>query len=149
MSGERIIDMFQHINASLHYSATVGCNLLTVVIFYIDSLPGVYRTTFMVPNAMLMNIMACRVFRNTKFGNRRMDSAVIISPSGAVVFPKPNINPSGTHALRLSSGNGNHARGSGGVEGGKLGNADVVEIYSSHRHLSEIQEDHNRGESAV
>jgi len=101
---------------------------------------------FFTPNALLMNIMACRVFRNTKFGNQRTGSALIISSSGDMVFSKPNANSSGTHALRLLSGNGNQARGS---EGDKLGNADVIEIYTPHRHLPEMQEDHNRGDSAA
>jgi len=102
----------------------------------------------MVPNAMLMNIMACRVFRNTKFGDQRADPTVI-SSSRAIVSPKPNTNFSGTHALRLLSRNGNQARGSGCVEGGKLGNADMTEIYSPHIYLSEMQEDHNQREGAV
>jgi hypothetical protein len=104
---------------------------------------------FFAPNVMLMNIMACRVFRNTKLGNQRADPAIDISSSGAIVFPKPNVNSSGTYALRHLSGNGNQACGSGGVAGGKLGNADVIEIYSSHKHLSEMQEEHNRGDSAA
>ena len=149
MSGVHIIFIFRHADLVLHYSATVGCNLLTVVIFYINSFPAVYRTMFFAPNAMLMNVMACRVFRNTKLGNQRMDPAISISSSGAIVFPKPNINSSGTHVLRHLSGNGNQARGLGGVAGAKLGNADVIEIYSSHKHLSEMQEDHSRGDNAA
>jgi hypothetical protein len=30
-----------------------------------DSIPSILRTIFAVPNVTLMNIMACRVFRNT------------------------------------------------------------------------------------
>jgi hypothetical protein len=99
---------------------------------------------FFIPNAMLTNVMACRVFRNAKFGDQRIDPTINPS-SGAVVFRKPQAHSSGAHALRLVSGNDNQARGSYWVEGGKLGNAEVIEIYSSHRHL----EDRNQGESAV
>jgi hypothetical protein len=104
---------------------------------------------FFPPNVMLTNIMACRVFRNTKFGNQKMDSTTLISSSGAVVFPKLNADSSETHALHPLSGNVNQNRGSGCVEGRKPGNADVIEIYSSHRHLPEMQENHNRGGSAM
>jgi len=53
-----------------HYSlrTTVTTNLMTVIMLYITTVPITYRTMFTVPNIALMNIMACRVFRNTKFG---------------------------------------------------------------------------------
>lgn len=35
---------------------------------YVPGIPPVYRTMFTVPNIAIMNIMACRVFRNTRFG---------------------------------------------------------------------------------
>jgi len=41
---------------------------MTVIMLYIKDVPVSYRTMFTVPNIMLMNIMACRVFRNTKLG---------------------------------------------------------------------------------
>ncbi|KAF9044940.1 hypothetical protein BJ165DRAFT_1404214 [Panaeolus papilionaceus] len=50
------------------YTATVSLTLLTVIMFFIDSVPPIYRLMFSIPNVALMNIMACRVFRNTKFG---------------------------------------------------------------------------------
>lgn len=43
-------------------------SLLTVIMLYVPSVPVTYQTMFTVPNIVLMNIMACRVFRNTKFG---------------------------------------------------------------------------------
>ncbi|KAF8912001.1 hypothetical protein CPB84DRAFT_1820711 [Gymnopilus junonius] len=51
-----------------YYFTTVVFSLLTVIMLYIPGLPGAYRTMFTVPNLVVMNIMACRVFRNTKFG---------------------------------------------------------------------------------
>jgi len=47
---------------------TVTTSLLTVIMLYVDAVPVVYRTMFTVPNIVLMNVMACRVFRHTKFG---------------------------------------------------------------------------------
>ncbi|PPQ70819.1 hypothetical protein CVT24_001036 [Panaeolus cyanescens] len=51
-----------------YYLTTVTTNLMTVIMLYIYTVPITYRTMFTVPNIALMNIMACRVFRNTKFG---------------------------------------------------------------------------------
>ncbi|KAF9043113.1 hypothetical protein BJ165DRAFT_1529231 [Panaeolus papilionaceus] len=51
-----------------YYLTTVTTNLMTVIMLYIEAVPITYRTMFTVPNIALMNIMACRVFRNTKFG---------------------------------------------------------------------------------
>ncbi|TFK19029.1 hypothetical protein FA15DRAFT_660246 [Coprinopsis marcescibilis] len=51
-----------------YYMVTVFSNLLTVVMIYMTSLPATYRTIFSAPNIMLINVMACRVFRHTKFG---------------------------------------------------------------------------------
>ena len=44
---------------------TVTANLLTVVMAFVTSLSSPYRTVFTVPNAALMNIMACRVHQRT------------------------------------------------------------------------------------
>ncbi|KDR73143.1 hypothetical protein GALMADRAFT_72738 [Galerina marginata CBS 339.88] len=55
-------------DGQIYYLTTVSTSLLTVIMLYVSSVPIAYRTMFTVPNIMLMNIMACRVFRNTKFG---------------------------------------------------------------------------------
>jgi len=47
----------------------VTTGLLTVIVHYIQALPVVYRTLFTVPNLVLINVMACRVFRNIKLGD--------------------------------------------------------------------------------
>ncbi|KAF9045136.1 hypothetical protein BJ165DRAFT_1611317 [Panaeolus papilionaceus] len=57
-----------------YYLAMVATNLPTVIMFYLRAVPPTYRTMFSVPNLALMNIMACRVFRNTKFGVFNADS---------------------------------------------------------------------------
>ncbi|KAF9044987.1 hypothetical protein BJ165DRAFT_1474700 [Panaeolus papilionaceus] len=54
-----------------YYTVTVSLNLLTVIMLFVSSVPPVYRIMFVVPNVVLTNIMACRVFRDTKFGLMR------------------------------------------------------------------------------
>jgi len=101
---------------------------------------------FIVPNTMLTNVMACRVFRNTKFGNQWVDPTLII-PS--IVFQEPDANSSATHAPGLISETDTQCRGGRGIAAdAKLENGDVVEIYSSHKNIS-LQEAHNRGDSAA
>jgi len=48
---------------------------MTVIMLYAGNVPITYRTMFTVPNIALMNIMACRVFRNTKLGLNREASS--------------------------------------------------------------------------
>jgi hypothetical protein len=91
--------------------------------FSINSFPVVYRTMFMVPNTMLMNVMACRVFRNTKFGDGFTESTTDTAPNGrgpapnhtlpisAISFREPYTNPSATRALSLVSEIDNQSTG--------------------------------------
>lgn len=48
---------------------TVTSNLVTLIMLCIKPVPEAYRTMFTGPNVLIMNIMACRVFRNIRFGN--------------------------------------------------------------------------------
>ena len=41
-------------------------NVISVFMLYYPSNPTIFRSISIVPNVALMNIMACRVFRNTK-----------------------------------------------------------------------------------
>lgn len=52
---------------SIFDRTTVTFNVITVTLYYISSLPPL-RILFVAPNMAMMNIMACRVFRNTKLG---------------------------------------------------------------------------------
>ena len=145
MGGAHFTYIFRHANLVLHYSATVGCNLLTVVMFFITSLPLMYRTMFVVPNVMLMNVMACRVFRNTIFGNQCMNPAISIS---SIAFQEPNANSSADRVPGLISETDNQCRLGRGAVGRKLESDDVIAIFPSHKNTS-IQMDCNRGDSAV
>lgn len=49
-------------------SVTVSLNLLAVAMLFAPAIPPIYHVVFVGPNVALMNIMACRVFRDTKFG---------------------------------------------------------------------------------
>ncbi|CAA7267685.1 unnamed protein product [Cyclocybe aegerita] len=64
-------------DGQFYYLTTVTTNLLTAVIFFFDSIPAGYRTMLIIPNIVLTNIMACRVYRRTKLGHYRRQ----ISPS--------------------------------------------------------------------
>jgi hypothetical protein len=63
---------------------------------------------FTVPNTMLTNVMACRVFRNTKFSNQWTDPTINIPP---IVFQEPDASSSTTHAPGLISETGTQCRG--------------------------------------
>ena len=95
-------------NLILQCSATVGCNLLTLVMFYTNSSPTVYRSMFTLPNTMLMNVMACRVFRNTKFSNQWVGPTITIPSIG---FQEPDANSPATHAPGPISEADNQHRG--------------------------------------
>ncbi|KAF8636084.1 hypothetical protein AX17_003790 [Amanita inopinata Kibby_2008] len=51
-----------------YYAMTVSLNVVTLVMILVPSLPPVYHAMLTVPNVALMNSMACRVYRNIKFG---------------------------------------------------------------------------------
>lgn len=48
-------------------------NISTVTLKLIPSVPPIYRAMFAAPNFALENSMACRVYRNLKFGFSRRD----------------------------------------------------------------------------
>jgi len=49
-------------------STTVGLNLAVVLMFYTPKVPLAYSNLLGVPEIALMNIMACLVYRNVRFG---------------------------------------------------------------------------------
>jgi len=55
-----------------YYLSIVTLNVIQVVMILIPSNPNVLKLILAVPNVVLMNVMACRVFRNTiLFGSVR------------------------------------------------------------------------------
>ncbi|KAF9047785.1 hypothetical protein BJ165DRAFT_1527046 [Panaeolus papilionaceus] len=55
-------------NGQAYFLSTVGISLITVITFYISSIPPIYRVVMGFPDIALMNIMASRIYRNTKLG---------------------------------------------------------------------------------
>jgi len=51
-----------------YYLTTISLNLITVSLFFNRSIPVVYRSFIGIPNIVLMNSMACHVYRNVRFG---------------------------------------------------------------------------------
>ncbi|KAJ3511793.1 hypothetical protein NLJ89_g3893 [Agrocybe chaxingu] len=103
-------------DGQVYYLTTVSTNLLTVVVFFLKTVPVVYRTMFVVPNVMLMNIMACRVFRRTKFGLYREKTSIntsgVNSKSNDTIIPLSFISNSHPNG-RLGRGRSNTI---GGIE---------------------------------
>ncbi|KDR73157.1 hypothetical protein GALMADRAFT_158289 [Galerina marginata CBS 339.88] len=62
-----------------YYLSTIFFSFATTIITYTGSISPVYRAMFGNPNLMLMNVMACRVFRNTKLGLYRESTSTVIS----------------------------------------------------------------------
>ncbi|KAF8914439.1 hypothetical protein CPB84DRAFT_1669070 [Gymnopilus junonius] len=63
-----------------YYLTTVGLSLLTACLFLIQSVPAPYRAIMGIPNIVLVNNMACHVYRNVRLGVYREFSAD--KPSG-------------------------------------------------------------------
>ncbi|KAF8961492.1 hypothetical protein BDZ97DRAFT_1828505, partial [Flammula alnicola] len=54
-------------DGQMYYLTSLTTGLLSVILLFIPASPA-YKILFTLPNVVLMHIMACRVFRNTKFG---------------------------------------------------------------------------------
>jgi len=80
----------------------VTTGLLMVTVQYIQALPVVYKTLFTIPNLVLMNVMACRVFRHLKLGDF-VDASTINHPG--VPFNSVRVDHSGDRKTSdISSG---------------------------------------------
>lgn len=79
---------------------TITTNLSTLILMYIKSLPNGYRIMLAGPNVMLMNIMACRVFRKTKLGPLSYGTPQsVLSISNIVMAPIDNRDDSRMHSM--------------------------------------------------
>lgn len=101
-------------DGQMYYLVTVCSNLLAVVMVYMP-VPIVYRTVFSCPNTVLMNIMACRVYRNTKFGLYKNSVALSTSrytsedrsgPTIPLAFRNVAYSSKESHTRPSSSGHG-------------------------------------------
>ncbi|KAF9527236.1 hypothetical protein CPB83DRAFT_769032 [Crepidotus variabilis] len=55
-------------DGQVYYATIISLNLVVIVLFFTESVPIVYRSFFGVPNVVLMNVMACYVYRKIRFG---------------------------------------------------------------------------------
>ncbi|PPQ94179.1 hypothetical protein CVT25_003816 [Psilocybe cyanescens] len=55
-------------DGQIYYLTTISTGLLALVMLFIPGIQVTFRTSFVAPNIMLMNIMAGHVFRKTRFG---------------------------------------------------------------------------------
>jgi hypothetical protein len=75
-----------------YYLTTITINLVAVIMLYNRSVPTILRTVFWLPNVIMVNMMACRVFRNTIFGKFReseIATSIISRELRAEVVPLP------------------------------------------------------------
>ncbi|KAF8898043.1 hypothetical protein CPB84DRAFT_1781227 [Gymnopilus junonius] len=80
-----------------HYLATVTLNLVTTALFLDHSFPVIYRSFIGVPNLVVMNTMACHVYRQIKFGvyrNSKSDPLFLLGcleprPCSPLATPPP------------------------------------------------------------
>ncbi|KAF9471946.1 hypothetical protein BDN70DRAFT_973215 [Pholiota conissans] len=63
-------------DGQIYYLTTITTSLLTVILLYLPFAPS-YKILFTLPNIVLVNIMACHVFRSTKLGRRCADESMI------------------------------------------------------------------------
>ncbi|KAJ7776046.1 hypothetical protein DFH07DRAFT_951954 [Mycena maculata] len=73
MSGEYLPQFSRAIlkDGQFYYLITVLANIPSAAMSYNSRVTATYRTMFFVSTVMVTNCMACRVFRNTKFGFHR------------------------------------------------------------------------------
>ena len=51
-------------------------NIISVIMILYSSIPNIIRTVFAIPNVTLMNVMACRVFRNTMLFENEIETEI-------------------------------------------------------------------------
>jgi len=88
-------------DGQMYYLTTVTSNLLTLIMLYVHAVPVAYRTMFTVPNIVIMNVMGCRVFRNTKLGHSTGESSK--GPKEGGIFPlvmRPRRSGNGSRDLQ-------------------------------------------------
>ena len=79
-------------NSFFSHRTTVTINLLAVIMLFNHSVPTILRTVFWIPNVLMANIMASRVFRNTIFGKIReteIATSVISKELRGLAIPLP------------------------------------------------------------
>ncbi|KAF8876781.1 hypothetical protein CPB84DRAFT_1795605, partial [Gymnopilus junonius] len=55
-------------DGQVYYLTTLGLNIVTVSLFFNDSIPIVYRSFIAIPNVAIINIMTCYIYRKIRLG---------------------------------------------------------------------------------
>ncbi|KAF9456735.1 hypothetical protein BDZ94DRAFT_320894 [Collybia nuda] len=76
-----------------YYMAAMLANLLVLILEFVPGVPTPYRSVFLTPTVGLTNILACRVFRHTKFGRNNGDVRAV----STILFQKTNNTPLFVH----------------------------------------------------
>ncbi|KAI0795902.1 hypothetical protein C8Q75DRAFT_351708 [Abortiporus biennis] len=71
----------------LYYLATVGLNIVAMVVILTPSVPPVLAAMFTIPNIALQNAMACRVFRQIKLGVLKNPANTTGMPAKSITTP--------------------------------------------------------------
>ncbi|KAG6829111.1 hypothetical protein H0H92_005653 [Tricholoma furcatifolium] len=61
-------------DGQVYYLVSVTSNIVVAVLTWASTVPLSYRLMFTIFNVALTNMMACRVYRNTRFGNLREET---------------------------------------------------------------------------
>ena len=79
MSPTYTLDVSVSLESSCLISIAVAFNFATLITFFVANLPpkSPFRLVMIYPDTVVVNILACRVFRNVKFGRH---SQVLIMP---------------------------------------------------------------------
>ena len=84
--------MNNRLTSFFFHRTTVTINLVAVIMLFNHSIPTSLRTVFWVPNVLMVNIMASRVFRSTIFGRFReaeISTSLVSKEMREAVIPLP------------------------------------------------------------
>ncbi|KAF9553169.1 hypothetical protein CPC08DRAFT_728110 [Agrocybe pediades] len=85
-----------------YYLTTITASLLAVIMMCTPSVPIGYRTMFIYPNIVLMNIMACRIFRKTKLDFRNDTDTTFFGFTKSSNPPSENISEPTRNVIPLA-----------------------------------------------
>lgn len=74
-------------------SITVGANVLAMVMILAPSVPPVYRAMFTIPSVAIENCMACKVYRDVKFGVIHAYGSTTLQQSSRSAVSSNNFHP--------------------------------------------------------
>ncbi|KAF9567219.1 hypothetical protein CPC08DRAFT_627265 [Agrocybe pediades] len=94
-----------------YYLTTVGFSMLATITISLSAVPLPYRGVVSVVDIMLLNVMACRVFRDTKLGVYHGTSEPMLSVSKEIRMVVAGLDD---HETRTAASNGSSSSSSSG-----------------------------------